>query len=176
MEEKHPEIEAYRRSIHDQIYSPLKHFGLDKPGMHLGVVGLGGLGHVAVKFAKAFGVKVTVISRSPSKKEEAVKQLGADSFLVSRDQDEMQAAMGTMDGIIDTVSAVHPLVPLIGLLKTHGKLVMVGGPEKPLELPVFPLLMGKHSTPFFLFNKLFLNFGSTAILASLDSVTYLSYI
>ena len=52
--------------------------------------------------------------------------------------------MGTLDGIIDTVSAVHPLLPLIGLLKSHGKLVMVGAPEKPLELPVFPLLAGKH--------------------------------
>lgn len=52
--------------------------------------------------------------------------------------------MGTLDGIIDTVSAVYPLLPLIGLLKSHGKLVMVGAPEKPLELPVFPLLMGKH--------------------------------
>nr|AKL59767.1 cinnamyl alcohol dehydrogenase [Rubus deliciosus] len=124
-------------------YSPLRHFGLDKPGMHVGVVGLGGLGHVAVKFAKALGVKVTVISTSPKKKAEAVERLHADSFLVSTDQNEMQAAMGTMDGIIDTVSAVHPLVPLIGLLKTQGKLVMVGAPEKPLELPVFPLIMGR---------------------------------
>ncbi|XP_004307159.1 PREDICTED: probable mannitol dehydrogenase [Fragaria vesca subsp. vesca] len=124
-------------------YSPLRYFGLDKPGMHVGVVGLGGLGHVAVKFAKAMGVKVTVISTSPKKEEEALKHLGADSFLVSRDQDQMQAAIGTMDGIIDTVSAQHPLLPLIGLLKSHGKLVMVGAPEKPLELPVFPLLMGR---------------------------------
>ncbi|KAI5325022.1 hypothetical protein L3X38_034095 [Prunus dulcis] len=124
-------------------YSPLRYFGLDKPGMHVGVVGLGGLGHVAVKFAKAMGVKVTVISTSPNKKEEAIDHLHADSFLVSRDQDQMQAALGTMDGIIDTVSAVHPLLPLIGLLKSHGKLVMVGAPEKPLELPVFPLLMGR---------------------------------
>nr|AEA36767.1 cinnamyl alcohol dehydrogenase [Sinopodophyllum hexandrum] len=124
-------------------YSPLRHFGLDKPGMHVGVVGLGGLGHVAVKFAKALGVKVTVISTSPKKKTEAVEHLHADSFLVSTDQNEMQAAMGTMDGIIDTVSAVHPLVPLIGLLKTQGKIVMVGAPEKPLELPVFPLIMGR---------------------------------
>ncbi|KAK9949340.1 hypothetical protein M0R45_004869 [Rubus argutus] len=124
-------------------YSPLRYFGLDKPGMHVGVVGLGGLGHVAVKFAKAMGVKVTVISTSSNKKEEAVDHLGADSFLVSRDQDQMQAAIGTMDGIIDTVSAQHPLLPLIGLLKTNGKLVMVGAPEKPLELPVFPLLAGR---------------------------------
>ncbi|XP_021804087.1 probable mannitol dehydrogenase [Prunus avium] len=124
-------------------YSALRYYGLDKPGMHVGVVGLGGLGHVAVKFAKALGVRVTVISTSPNKKKEAIEHLRADSFLVSRDQDQMQAAVGTMDGIIDTVSAVHPLLPLIALLKSNGKLVMVGAPEKPLELPVFPLLMGR---------------------------------
>ncbi|CAK9156009.1 unnamed protein product [Ilex paraguariensis] len=106
-------------------YSALKYYGLDKPGMHVGVVGLGGLGHVGVKFAKALGVKVAVISTSPSKKEEASEHFGADSFLVSRDPDQMQAAMGTMDGIIDTVSAVHPLLPLLGLLKSNGKLVVV---------------------------------------------------
>ncbi|MED6113961.1 hypothetical protein PIB30_075680 [Stylosanthes scabra] len=125
------------------VYSPLRYFGLDKPGLHLGVVGLGGLGHVAVKFAKAFGAKVTVISTSPNKKDEAIKILGADSFLLSSDQDQMQAAMESMDGIIDTVCAVHPIVSLIGLLKSHGKLVMVGGVAKPLELPVFPLLKGR---------------------------------
>lgn len=125
------------------VYSPLRFYGLDKPGMHVGVVGLGGLGHVAVKFAKAMGVKVTVISSSPNKKSEAIDRLGADSFLVSRDQDELQAAVGTMDGIIDTVSAIHPVLPLIGLLKSHGKLVLLAAPEKPLELPAFPLLMGR---------------------------------
>ncbi|KAM6564005.1 hypothetical protein CsatB_024003 [Cannabis sativa] len=125
------------------VYSPLRHFGLDKPGTHVGIVGLGGLGHVAVKFAKAMGVKVTVISTSPDKKEEAIDNLGADSFLVSRDQNQMQGAMSTMDGIIDTVSAVHPLMPLIGLLKSQGKLIMVGAPNKPLELSIFPLLLGR---------------------------------
>ncbi|CAN4114803.1 unnamed protein product [Withania somnifera] len=124
-------------------YSPLRYFGLDKPGMHIGVVGLGGLGHMAVKFAKAFGTKVTVISTSANKKQEAVERLGADSFLISSDPEQMKAAMNTLDGIIDTVSAVHPLLPLLMLLKSHGKLVLVGGPEKPLELPVFPLLMGR---------------------------------
>ncbi|CAL8164472.1 unnamed protein product [Prunus armeniaca] len=124
-------------------YSPLRYFGLDKPGMHVGVVGVGGLGHVAVKFAKAMGVKVTVISTSPNKKKEAIENLGADSFLVSRDNGQMQAATGTMDGIIDTVSAAHPLLPLLGLLKTNGKLVLVGVPAKPLELPVFPLISGR---------------------------------
>ncbi|KAL3355225.1 hypothetical protein AABB24_019355 [Solanum stoloniferum] len=124
-------------------YSPLRYYGLDKPGMHIGVVGLGGLGHMAVKFAKAFGTKVTVISTAVSKKDEAIDRLGADSFLVSRDPDQMQGAAGSLDGIIDTVSAIHPLLPLINLLKTHGKLVMVGAPEKPLELPVLPLLLGR---------------------------------
>ncbi|GMI68724.1 elicitor-activated gene 3-1, CINNAMALDEHYDE AND HEXENAL REDUCTASE [Hibiscus trionum] len=125
------------------VYSPLRYYGLDKPGLHIGVVGLGGLGHVAVKFAKAMGVKVTVISTSPTKKKEALENLGADSFLVSRDHHQLQGASGTLDGIIDTVSAEHPLLPLIGLLKSNGKLVFVGVPEKPLELPIFPLLQGR---------------------------------
>ncbi|XP_068656464.1 8-hydroxygeraniol dehydrogenase-like [Aristolochia californica] len=126
------------------VYSPLKYFGLlSEPGMHLGVVGLGGLGHLAVKFAKAFGQTVTVISNSPWKKKEAIEKLGADFFLLSHEPELMKAATGTMDGIIDTVSAMHPLQPLIDLLKTHGKLVMVGAVEKPLELPVMPLLGGR---------------------------------
>ncbi|KAB2602199.1 mannitol dehydrogenase [Pyrus ussuriensis x Pyrus communis] len=112
-------------------YSPLRYFGLDK------------LGHVAVKFAKAMGVKVTVISTSLNKKDEAIEHLHVDLFLVSRNEDQMQVATGTLDGIIDTVSALHPLLPLIGLLKSDGKLVMVGAPEKPFEFLVFPLLVGR---------------------------------
>ncbi|KAG6645740.1 hypothetical protein I3843_08G137700 [Carya illinoinensis] len=125
------------------LYSPLKYFGLAEPGKHIGIVGLGGLGHVGVKFAKAFGAKVTVISTSTNKKDEALEHLGADSFLHSRDQEQMHAAQGTFDGILDTVSAVHSIQPLIDLLKSHGKLVIVGVPDKPLELPVFPLIMGR---------------------------------
>ncbi|KAI5436083.1 hypothetical protein KIW84_022505 [Lathyrus oleraceus] len=98
---------------------------------------------MVVKYAKAFGANVTVISTSPNKEKEALEHLGADSFLISRHQDKMQAEVGTLDGIIDTVSANHPIVPLIGLPKSHGKLVMVGAPDKPLELPVFPLLQGR---------------------------------
>ncbi|GAA0144724.1 oxidoreductase [Lithospermum erythrorhizon] len=124
-------------------YSPLRYYGLDKNGMHVGVAGLGGLGHMAVKFAKAFGAKVTVISTSISKQDEAIEGLGADAFLVSKDQEQMQAAASTMDGIIDTISANHPFAPLFTLLKTNGKLVMVGGPEKPQELPIWPLLIGR---------------------------------
>lgn len=125
------------------VYSPMRFYGLDKPGMHVGVVGLGGLGHVAVKFLKALGVKVTVISTNENKKEEAVSKLGADSFLVSCDQAQMESATGTMDGIIDTVSAEHPLVPLISILKPNGKLILVGAPTKPHQLPAFPLLFGR---------------------------------
>ncbi|CAO2830656.1 unnamed protein product [Amaranthus hypochondriacus] len=125
------------------VYSPLRFYELDKPGLHVGVVGLGGLGHMAVKFAKAFGVEITVISTSPYKKNEAINRLKADSFLVSRDPEQIQAFAGTMDGIIDTVSAPHSLLPLITLLKTEGKLIMVGVPDKPLELPAFPLLLGR---------------------------------
>ncbi|KAI3464779.1 hypothetical protein Pfo_021442 [Paulownia fortunei] len=125
-------------------YSALKYYGLDKPGLKVGVVGLGGLGHVAVKFAKAFGAKVTVISTSASKKKDALETVGADAFLVSRDPEEMKAAAGTLDGIIDTVSAVHPIQPLISLLKPHGKLVVVGVPDK-LELQVFPIVSGRKT-------------------------------
>ncbi|KAL0438369.1 UNVERIFIED_CONTAM: 8-hydroxygeraniol dehydrogenase [Sesamum latifolium] len=126
-------------------YSPLRYYGLDKPGLHIGVVGLGGLGHVAVKFAKAFGSKVTVISTSVGKKKEALESLGADAFLVSREPAEMQAAVGSLDGIIDTVSAHHAVEPLLSLLKPHGKLIILGGPEKPLELPVFSIIMGRRT-------------------------------
>ncbi|KAL3646240.1 8-hydroxygeraniol dehydrogenase [Castilleja foliolosa] len=124
-------------------YSPLKYFGLDKPGTRVGVVGLGGLGHVGVKLAKAFGAIVTVISTNPDKKEEAIKSLGVDSFLVSSDQDQMMAATGTLDGILDTVSAHHSVQPLLSLLKNNGKLILLGVIPKPLELPVFPLLAGR---------------------------------
>ncbi|KAG0461450.1 hypothetical protein HPP92_021747 [Vanilla planifolia] len=110
------------------VYSPLKNFGLNKPGKHIGVVGLGGLGHLAVRFGKAFGVKVTVISTSSKKKDEAISKLGADNFLLSTDSEQMHAAMGTMDGIINTVSAKHDITPLLFLLKLHGKMIMVGGP------------------------------------------------
>lgn len=125
------------------VYSPMKYYGMSEPGKHLGVAGLGGLGHVAVKFGKAFGLKVTVISTSLKKESEAINRLGADSFLVSSDLEKMKAAMGTMDFIIDTISAVHPLYPLLSLLKLNGKLITVGLPDKPLELPIFPLVIGR---------------------------------
>ncbi|XP_073112295.1 probable mannitol dehydrogenase [Elaeis guineensis] len=117
----------------------------DTAGKHLGVVGLGSFGHIAVKFvfcaSKALGMKVTVISSSQHNKK-AVESLIADSFLLSSNSDQMKAAVGTMDDIINRVSAKHSLVPLLQLLKTHGKMIMVGLPEKPLVLRMFPLILG----------------------------------
>ncbi|KAK9071528.1 hypothetical protein SSX86_010097 [Deinandra increscens subsp. villosa] len=124
-------------------YSPLRYFGLDKPGVKVGVVGLGGLGHVAVKFAKAFGAEVTVFSTTPAKKQEALDGLKADHFIVSKDPEQMKSAVGSLDGIIDTVSATHPIAPLLSVLKREGKLILVGIPEKPLEIPAFSLIMGR---------------------------------
>ncbi|XP_039168439.1 probable mannitol dehydrogenase [Eucalyptus grandis] len=123
------------------VYSPIRHFGLDRPRKRIGVVGLGGLGHLAVKFGKAFGAEVTVISTSESKRQEAIEELKADSFILSHDMKQMQAAIGTMDGIIDTVSATHPLKPLLDLLRTDGKLIMLSAPdlETPAQVPLFPL-------------------------------------
>ncbi|KAG8049661.1 hypothetical protein GUJ93_ZPchr0009g1760 [Zizania palustris] len=124
------------------VYSPMVQHGLNSPGKHLGVVGLGGLGHVAVKFGKAFGMRVTVISTSPGKRQEALEHLGADDFLVSRDPEQMASAAGTMDGIIDTVSAWHPITPLFSLMKPMGQIVFVGGPTRPLELPAYAIVPG----------------------------------
>ncbi|KAG5574513.1 hypothetical protein H5410_054647 [Solanum commersonii] len=162
-------IGTYSTTYYDgtTTYGGYSDFMLDKPGLNIGVVGLGGLGHMAVKFAKAFGCNVTVISTSINKKDEAIKHLGANSFLISHDQEQMQffieimymssdhkssdmfayietvCATSTLDGIIDTVSAEHPIAPLLNILKPRGKLVMVGLPPKPLELPAWPLLMGR---------------------------------
>ncbi|XP_052168301.1 probable cinnamyl alcohol dehydrogenase 8D [Oryza glaberrima] len=124
------------------VYSPMVEYGLNGPGKHLGVVGLGGLGHLGVKFGKAFGMKVTVISSSPAKRGEALGRLGADAFLSSRDGEGMAAAAATMDGIIDTVSAGHPLVPLLSLLKPKGQMVVVGAPATPLQLPAYAIIEG----------------------------------
>ncbi|CAL9100311.1 unnamed protein product [Musa textilis] len=118
----------------------MKQHGLDQPGKHLGVVGLGGLGHLAVKFGRAFGLRVTVISSTPDKEKDAVEQLGADSFIVISNAEQMKAAAGTMDHIVSTSAGVLSLSPLVALLKTHGKIIMVGTSTKPMEIPSFDLV------------------------------------
>jgi len=123
------------------VYSPLKYYGVDKPGMKLGVIGLGGLGHMAVKFGKALGMEVTVISTSASKKEDAINCLGADKFIISKNAEEMEAVANSLDGIIDTVSAAHELAPYMGLLHSSGKYICVGAPPAPYEISAFALVM-----------------------------------
>lgn len=126
------------------VYSPMKYFQMTEPGKSLGVVGLGGLGHMAVKFGKAFGLKVTVISTSPSKEKEAREVLGADHFVISKDEKQMQGEAKSVDYIIDTVSANHPVEPLLNLLKVNGKLVIVGLPEKPVQFAAPAVVMGRR--------------------------------
>lgn len=126
------------------VYSPMKYYGMVEPGKQFGVVGLGGLGHMAVKFGKAFGMKVTVISTSSRKEKEAKELLGADHFLVSKDEKQMAEATKSLDYILDTVSAVHALEPLLNLLKVNGKMVMVGVPEKPLEFSPVSVVSGRR--------------------------------
>lgn len=124
-------------------YSPLRHWGITK-GKKVGVVGLGGLGHMGVKFARAFGAHVVVFTTSPNKKEDALR-LGADEVVVSRNADEMQKHAGSFDFILDTVSAKHDINAYLNLLRLDGNITLVGAPEKPLDVSAFSLIMGRRS-------------------------------
>ena len=124
-------------------YSPMRHWGVTK-GKKVGVVGLGGLGHMGVKFAHAFGAHTVVFTTSPSKKDDALR-LGADEVVVSRNADEMARHAGSFDFILDAVSADHDINAYIQLLRRDGNLTMVGAPEKPLSLSVFGLILGRRS-------------------------------
>lgn len=124
-------------------YSPLKRWGVG-PGQKVGVVGLGGLGHMAVKIAKAMGAEVTVFSTSPSKEADAAK-LGADKFVVSRDADAMGSIAGTFNVIVDTVSADHDINPYINALGLNGVLVVVGMPETPATVHQSSLILGNKA-------------------------------
>ncbi|RDX70307.1 putative cinnamyl alcohol dehydrogenase 1, partial [Mucuna pruriens] len=112
------------------VYSPMVRHKMNQPGKSLGVIGLGGLGHMAVKFGKAFGLSVTVFSTSISKKEEALSLLGADKFVVSSNQEEMAPLAKSLDFIIDTASGDHPFDPYMSLLKTYGVFVLVSFPSE----------------------------------------------
>ncbi|RYZ52854.1 MAG: NAD(P)-dependent alcohol dehydrogenase [Sphingobacteriales bacterium] len=124
-------------------YSPLRHWKVGK-GHKLAVLGLGGLGHMAVKFGVAFGAEVTVLSTSPSKEEDA-KKLGAHHFVVTSDADQVSAARGTFDFILDTVSAEHDFNMYLSLLKTDGTMICVGAPSTPAQISAFSLLGGRKS-------------------------------
>ena len=124
-------------------YSPLRHWKVG-PGKKVGIVGLGGLGHMGVKFARAFGAHVVVFTTSPGKKEDAIR-LGAHEVVVSRNADEMTQHAGTFDFILDCVSAEHDVNAYLNLLTTDGNLTLVGAPEKPLPVSSFALLFGRKS-------------------------------
>jgi uncharacterized zinc-type alcohol dehydrogenase-like protein len=124
-------------------YSPLHHWGVTE-GKKVGVVGLGGLGHMGVKIAHALGAHVVVFTTSPNKKEDALR-LGADEVVVSRNADEMQKHAGSFDFILDTVSAKHDINAYLNLLRLDGNITLVGAPEKPMDVAAFSLIMGRRS-------------------------------
>ncbi|MBA2704507.1 MAG: NAD(P)-dependent alcohol dehydrogenase [Blastocatellia bacterium] len=124
-------------------YSPLRHWGVTE-GKKVGVVGLGGLGHMGVKFAHAFGAHVVVFTTSPEKKEDALR-LGADEVVVSRNANEMEKHAGSFDFILDTASAVHDINAYLNLLARDGNITLVGAPPKPLAVLAFALIGGRRS-------------------------------
>jgi uncharacterized zinc-type alcohol dehydrogenase-like protein len=125
-------------------WSPLRHWKVTK-GSKVAVVGLGGLGHMAIKLAKGLGADVTLFSRSPNKEKDA-KELGADTVIISTDETQMSSVLGTFDVIIDTVPYVHDINPYIATLNTSGTLVLVGylGGLDPI-INTTPMIMGRKS-------------------------------
>ena len=124
-------------------YSPMKHWNV-QPGQKVGVIGLGGLGHMALKFAHAFGAHVTQFTTSPGKEADA-RRLGADDVVLTSDPEALKALAGTFHFIIDTVSAPHDLNMYLSLLKRDGSMVLVGLPENPAEVSAFPLAGKRRS-------------------------------
>ncbi len=124
-------------------YSPMRHWGVTK-GKKVGVVGLGGLGHMGVKFAHAFGAHTVVFTTSPGKVEDALR-LGADEVVISKNADEMAKHAGSFDFILDCVAADHDINAYIHLLKRDGNITLVGAPEKPLPVGAFGLIFGRRS-------------------------------
>ena len=124
-------------------YSPLKHWNIG-PGKKVGVVGIGGLGHMGIKLAKAMGAYVVVFTTSNSKIEDA-KRLGADEVVLSKDVAQMKSQANSLHFILDTVAADHDIKVYLNLLKVDGTLVLVGAPEKPLAVSAFSLIPYRRS-------------------------------
>jgi len=124
-------------------YSPLRHWKVG-PGQKVGIVGLGGLGHMGVKFASAFGAHVVLFTTSPGKVPEGLR-LGANEVVISKNEAEVKKHAGSFDFILDAVSAEHDINAYLSLLKLDGTLCLVGAPELPLPVSAFSLLMGRHS-------------------------------
>ncbi|HET9280102.1 MAG TPA: NAD(P)-dependent alcohol dehydrogenase, partial [Flavitalea sp.] len=125
------------------VYSPLKHWQAC-PGKKVGILGIGGLGHVAIKIAKAMGAEVTVFTTSRSKVEDA-KRLGADNAVLSSDAEQMSRHNRSLHFIIDTVSAKHDVNSYLNLLRHDGSVVLVGLPPEPLEVGAFNVVTGRRS-------------------------------
>jgi len=123
-------------------YSPLRHWNVKK-GQKVGIVGLGGLGHMGLKFAKAFGANVVLFTTSPNKTADAIR-LGAGEVVISKNAVEMQKHTGSFDFILDAVSADHDLNAYLQLLKLDGTMTLVGAPEKPAAVAAFNLLMKRR--------------------------------
>ncbi len=124
-------------------YSPLRHWNVG-PGQRVGIVGIGGLGHMGVKLAKAMGAHVVVITTSASKKEDALR-LGADEIILSTDLEQMKSNAGTLHFILDCVSAQHDINAYLKLLRRDGQLTLVGAPEHPLPVAAFSLIATRKS-------------------------------
>ena len=125
------------------VYSPLKHWQAG-PGKKVGILGIGGLGHVAIKIAKAMGAEVTVFTTSRSKVEDA-KRLGADNAVLSSDAEQMSKLNRSLHFIIDTVSAKHDVNSYLNLLRHDGSVILVGLPPEPLEVGAFSVVTGRRS-------------------------------
>jgi alcohol dehydrogenase (NADP+) len=123
-------------------YSPLRHWNVRK-GQKVGVVGLGGLGHMALKFSNAFGAHVVLFTTSPNKTADALR-LGAHEVVVSKNETEMRKHLGSFDFILDAVSADHDVTAYLNLLKRDGTLTLVGAPPNPMPIPAFGLIMGRR--------------------------------
>ncbi|WP_353185093.1 NAD(P)-dependent alcohol dehydrogenase [Parapedobacter lycopersici] len=124
-------------------YSPLKHWGIG-PGKRVGVVGIGGLGHMGVKLAKAMGAHVVVFTTSAAKQADA-QRLGAHEVVLSTDEQQMEQQRGRLDFILDTVSASHDINSYLSLLKRDGTLTLVGAPEHPLPVAAFSVIPARKS-------------------------------
>ena len=124
-------------------YSPLRHWKVG-PGMKVGILGLGGLGHMGVKFAVSMGAEVTMLSHTPSKKADA-ERLGAHNFVLTSDEEQVKSVGGYFDFILDTVSAQHDYNMYLNMLRSNGVMVCVGVPPAPIPVHSMSLIFGRHS-------------------------------
>jgi uncharacterized zinc-type alcohol dehydrogenase-like protein len=125
------------------VYSPMRNYGV-RPSSRVGVVGIGGLGHIGLQFAKAFGAEVTALSTSKDKEEEALK-MGADHFVNTRDMEALKKVAGSFDFLLSTVSADQDWQAFVNTLRPKGVMCVVGVPPSPMAIQAFPLIGGQRA-------------------------------